>query len=589
MKASRIRLALFSRRPTAAGSSARRRRKSPPPPPRDPETLGLLRERRHAWLLGLFLFGVTVLLGRVLYLQVMHKDFLQSQGEARLVRQLPLPAHRGMIMDRHGEPLAISTPVDSLWIHPRQFLEGRDRWPVLANLLDLPLAELEKRVADRQNKEFVYLKRHLSPELAARVESLALPGAFLQREYHRYYPAGESTAHVLGFTDIDDRGQEGLELAFDAGLRGESGSRRVIQDKRGRIIATAGELVMPRPGRDLRLSIDRRLHHVAHRALGRAVDRHRARAGSLVILEVKRGEILALVNQPGYNPNNREALDSDRYRNRAVTDVFEPGSTIKPFTIAAALESGRYTPGTFVNTHPGRLRLGKYTVRDARDYGSITLATVLRKSSNVGAGKIGLSLPAEQLWRVLSGSGLGELPGSGFPGEVSGRLAHYSTWRETRQASLSFGYGLSVSLLQLAHAYTVLAGDGRLRPLRWTPLPEDGPRPTGVPVIAESTARAVRGMLVGVVTEDGTAPEARIPGYQVAGKTGTVHKAEKGGYASKRYVAVFAGMAPAEHPRLVAAVMLDEPRGDYYGGEVAAPVFAEVMAEALRLMNIPPD
>jgi cell division protein FtsI (penicillin-binding protein 3) len=554
--------------------------KSAPPP-----AAALL--SRHYWMLALMALGFAVLLARALDLHVLHRDFLQSQGEARQLRNVTLPAHRGMFLDRHAEPIAISTPVQSIWINPRQFVEQRALWPQVARALDLREADLAALLKGREQREFLYLKRHVGPEQAARATEV--PGVFAQREYRRFYPASEATAHVLGFTDIDDVGQEGLELAFEQKLKGIPGGKRVMQDNQGRTIAEVAHLQDPQPGQDIRLSLDRRLQSLAYRELERAVKEHRAKGGSLVILDVSSGEILAMVNQPGYNPNDREQRDSRRYRNRAVTDVFEPGSTIKPFTVAAVLENGKYRANSWIDTKPGSLKLGKYTIRDAHNYGSLDLRGILQKSSNVGASKLALSLPAEDLWKMLSGVGLGRLPGSGFPGEVPGTLPAHASWRQTRQASLGFGYGLNTSLLSLAHAYTVLAGDGKLRPLRWT-YAQAGENAEGTRVMSEATARQVREMLESVVSAKGTAPQAAVANYRVGGKTGTVRKALDGRYAYDRYTALFAGMAPLSSPRLVVAVAIDEPSsGGYYAGQVAAPVFSRVMGGALRLLDIPPD
>ncbi|MCP4697410.1 MAG: penicillin-binding protein 2 [Gammaproteobacteria bacterium] len=542
---------------------------------------------RHRWVNGLFLLIAVILLWRIVYLQVMHKEFLQSQGDARLMRVTPVAAHRGMLLDRRGEALAVSTPVDSAWVHPKQLMTARNQWPLLMKRLGMRTASAEEFLEGRMQREFVYLKRHISPNSAAQIMALKIPGVFLQREYRRYYPAGGVTAHVVGFTNVDDIGQEGLELAFDETLKGISGSKRVIQDKWGKIIADVENLGIPRPGHDMRLSIDRRLEYLAYRELAAAVKRHKARSGSAIILDVHSGEVLAMVNLPSYNPNNRADRNSKRYRNRALTDVFEPGSTMKPFIAAAALESGRYTPGTFVNTAPGKLHVDDFTVRDVRNYGRITVSAVLQKSSNVGAAKIALSLKSEFLWKVLSDAGFGENTNSGFPGETRGRLEHYFAWTPVKRASQAFGYGLSVTLLQLARAYAVLADKGRLRPVRFIPSAKE--KSDYVQVIKPETARQVRKILETVVS-GGTGKLARVPGYRVAGKTGTVHKSVAGGYASDKYVALFVGMAPARTPRLVVAVMIDEPRGKkHFGGEAAAPVFSKITAGALRLLNIPPD
>ncbi len=546
---------------------------------------------RRQWVLGIFVLIIGVLLCRAVYLQVINANFLQSQGNARHLRTLSIAAHRGMLMDRNGEPLAISTPVESVWVNPAQFVTARQKWAMLTKLLDIKTSELEALLAKRMHREFVYLKRHISPSLASKVQALKLPGVFLQREYRRYYPSGEVSAHVLGFTNVDDHGQEGLELALNNFLMGMPGAKRVIQNQTGQVIALVKSLRIPRSGQNIRLSIDRRLQYLAYRELKAAVLRSRARAGAAIILEVHTGEVLAMVNQPAFNPNNRRELLSERYRSRAVTDVFEPGSTIKPFTIAAALESGKYAPSSRVNTHPGFLRLGKYTVRDSRNYGVISLATVIKKSSNVGASKIALSLKPKRLWQTLMQVGLGRISGCGFPGEVAGHLPYFSEWHTARRASISFGYGVSVTLLQLARAYAALGNEGILPPVHFIRVNEEKTaKEQGERVMQAKTARQVVHMLKAVVKPGGTGSLAQISRFSVAGKTGTVRKVVAGKYSDSDYLALFAGIVPASAPRLVMVVLIDEPRADsYYGGKVAAPVFAKVMSGALRLLNIPPD
>ena len=531
--------------------------------------------------------ATLMLIWRVVDLHVFHKDFLQNQGDARYLRVVPIPAHRGMILDRHGEPLAISTPVDSVWVQPTAFTSAFNDWPKLAKLLKLDLAHVQRTVSQRKDKEFVYLKRHISPDLARQVMALELPGVNLQREYHRYYPAGEVVAHVLGFSNVDDLGQEGLELAYDEWLKGVPGSQRVLKDRLGRVVRHVEQIRKPVPGRDLTLSLDRRLQYLAYRELKRAVMQHKARSGSAVIVDVHSGEVLAMVNQPSYNPNNRDQFKGGQTRNRAVTDLLEPGSTVKPFTVAAALESGRFRASSLVDTTPGQMRLGKAVIRDSRNYGKISLAKVIQKSSNVGASKIALALSDQTLWKVHARLGFGNATDSGFPGEAEGLLSHARHWRDIEKATLAYGYGLSVTPLQLARAYSVLANKGVLKPVSFLRVdePVEGER-----VISTSTARQVSRMLEAVVQEGGTGTRAQIAGYKVAGKTGTVKKAVAGGYSDDRYIAVFAGIAPASQPRLAMVVTINEPRGDiYYGGEVAAPVFSKVMAGALRMMGVPPD
>lgn len=546
---------------------------------------------RFYWLLALFALALCGLLWRAIYLHTSHKDFLQEQGDARLLRVLDIPVARATLYDRNGEILAASTPVDSAWFNPHHIDPAAPNWPALFKLLDRPADSLNQLLEGREQRGFIYLQRHLSPETAAQIRALDLDGVYLQREYRRYYPTGPATAHLIGFTDIDDHGQEGLELSLDAQLRGAPGQRKVIQDRRGRVLANVAQLQAPQPGETIHLSIDRRLSSLTRRALAKAVREHKAKAAAAVLLDARSAEVLAAVTYPGYNPNNRADRDSRRYRNRAITDVFEPGSTIKPFTIAAALESGDYTPASRINTAPGRLKLGRFEVNDPRNYGLIDLRTVLRKSSNVGAARLALKLPAREYWELLSYTGFGEYPRSGFPGEARGKLPFYADWSRARQASIGFGYGLNTSLLQLAHAYSLFAGDGSLRPLSlFRQTPQELAEQRRVQLISAATAQHIRLMLEAVVSAaDGTGKRARIPGYRVAGKTGTARKHQHEGYATNRYIALFTGLAPVSEPRLVLAVMLDEPQGRYYGGQVAAPLFAEIMGGALRLSGIAPD
>jgi cell division protein FtsI (penicillin-binding protein 3) len=549
--------------------------------------LGLrLPAARARFLLGLLVAGYVLLIGRAVYLQVLQTEFLQRKGESRYARVLELPAHRGMITDRGGEPLAISTPVESVWASPEDVRIDAARRRELARLLEMSTAELGRRLAGG-DREFVYLKRHLAPDTAARVVQLGLPGISLKREYRRYYPAAEVAAQLLGFTDVDDRGQEGIELAYQDWLAGKPGSRRVIKDRLGRIVEDGESVRAPVEGRDLTLSIDSKLQYLAHRELKAAVLEHGAQAGGIVVLDVRTGEVLALANVPAYNPNNRERRGLGRTRNRAITDLFEPGSTLKPFTVAAALESRLVRPETTIQTAPGYLMVGRARIDDVHPAGLLTVSQVIQRSSNVGTAKLALALPREQLWSVLAAAGFGAPPRSGFPGEVSGRLRDYQTWRPIEQATLSYGHGISVSLLQLARAYTVFATDGELQPV--TLLRREAPV-RGNRVISAATARAVRAMLESVVQPGGTAVRAQVMGYRVAGKTGTAHKLEGGAYAPDRYVSSFVGIAPASDPRLVVAVMIDEPEGrDYYGGVVAAPVFKAVVAQALSMLGVPPD
>jgi len=491
-----------------------------------------------------------------------------------------------MITDRYGEPLAISTPVESVWASPADVHASVSQRRQLCKLLGLEEWELRRKLED-SGREFVYLKRHLPPEAAASVVQLGLPGISLKREYRRYYPDGEVAAQLIGITDVDDRGQEGIELAYHDWLSGKPGSRRVIKDRLGRVVEDAEPLRAPIEGRDLALSIDRKLQYLAYRELKAAVLREHARAGEIVVLDVKTGEVLALANLPAFNPNNRATLDVRRSRNRAITDTFEPGSTLKPFTVAAALDAGVIRPNTVLQTSPGYLVVGDATIHDAHPEGMLTVSQVLQKSSNVGAAKLALALPREALWKVFSAAGFGTVSQLGFPGEVGGRLRSYQHWRPIEQATMSYGHGISVSLLQLARAYTVFATEGLLQPLTLIRRDE---AVSGQRVVSALTAVAVRSMLETVIKPGGTAPRAYVMGYRVAGKTGTAHKLEGHAYASDRYVSTFVGMAPASDPRLVIAVMLDEPsNGQYYGGVVAAPVFSRVMSEALRMLGVNPD
>lgn len=542
---------------------------------------------RRWLLLGLYMFGMSVLIWRALDLQILNQEFLQEHGDARALRVVDIPAHRGMIIDRNGEPLAISTPVNSIWATPRKVLMSEMDLSPLAGYLDLSVDELNILLKDRVGREFVYLKRHIDPVQAEKVMDLNIPGVSLQQEFRRYYPLGEVTAHIIGFTNIDDIGQEGLELAYDEWLRGTIGSKRVLKDRLGRIVENIESIKTPKPGKTLELSIDRRIQYLAYRELKSAVNLHHARAGSLVMLDAKTGEIMAMVGQPSYNPNNRTDLRSEYFRNRAVTDVFEPGSTLKPFTIAAALGSGNYSPVTTIDTRPGYIKVGDHVIRDIHNYGVIDVATVIKKSSNVGATKIALSLEPSKLWDIFSSVGLGQTTGSGFPGETAGHLNAYNNWSEVELATISFGYGLSVTALQLAQAYMVLATGGTMLPLSFHKITEPV---AGRRVISMEIAGQIRAMLEAVVQKEGTGQQAAVTGYRVAGKTGTVHKSVAGGYSEDRYLSLFAGIAPAADPRLVMVVVIDEPQGDqYYGGQVAAPVFSRVMSGALRLLDVPPD
>lgn len=544
------------------------------------------RLRQRLVTVALLAVGV-VITARAVQLQFVDQAFLARQADARHLRKASIPAHRGSIVDRRGEPLAVSSPVDSLWVEPAKLLAASERVPELAAALDRPREWLLRRLTANSERSFLYLRRHLPPERAENILAQGFPGVGSEREYRRYYPSGEVVGHLTGFTNIDDAGQEGLELAYDHWLAGRAGSRRVLRDNLGRTIADVEQLRPARPGRELRTSIDLRIQYLAYRALKAQVSRHDARTGSLVVLDVATGEVLAMVNQPGYNPNDRAQLQASRYRNRAATDIFEPGSSIKPFVVAAGLESGRYRPDSLLDTSPGHFNIGRHKIEDKRNLGRITLTTVLTKSSNVGASRIALSLEPAELWSVLDGFGLGHLTDSGFPGESAGLMAHYESWREIGQAVLAYGYGVSVTPLQLAQAYAVLGAGGIRRPVSLLALDE---LPAGERVVAPEIARQVITMLETVVLPGGTATKAAVPGYRVAGKTGTAHQAVGGSYDRDRYTAVFGGLVPASAPRLAIVTVIQDPaKGVYYGGEVAAPVFAAVAAGALRILGVPPD
>ncbi|HSI21571.1 MAG TPA: penicillin-binding protein 2 [Methylophilaceae bacterium] len=539
--------------------------------------------RRRVLLLAV-LSGFAVLLGRSVYLQAMHTDFLQQKGDARYSRTMSLPAHRGMITDRHGEPLAISTPVESIWASPPDVEAEPAQLKKLAELIGIKQADLHKKLS--KDRSFVYLKRRMPPPDAARVMQLGIPGVFMQREYRRYYPAAEVTAHLVGFTGIEDKGQEGMELVFQKWLSGKSGSRHVLKDRRGHIVEDLEAVKVPQDGHDLALSIDRNIQYLAHRELARAIEERKAKAGAIVVLDAKSGEVLAMANQPVYNPNNPVKI-AGKSRNRAIVDIFEPGSTLKPFTAAAALEAGTFKAESHIETAPGYMRIGSATIHDAHPQGMLTVSEVIQKSSNVGAAKMALSLQPQYLWSTFNQMGFGSPVNIGFPGEATGKLRPYKSWRPIEQATMSYGHGISLSLIQLARAYTVFANDGEIKPVSLLKLKEP---PVGQQVFSAATARSVRDMLETVVQPGGTAPHAQVMGYRVAGKTGTAHKLDVGGYAADRYVSSFVGMAPASNPRLIIAVMIDEPSdGKYYGGTVAGPVFSAVMAGALRQLAVPQD
>jgi len=543
---------------------------------------------RARFALAALLAAFLVLAGRSAYLQSMKTGFLQEKGEARHVRVLDMPATRGRIVDRNGEALAISTPVKSVWAIPDDVAAPPERLKNLAALLALEPRELARKLSVAE-RDFVYLRRQVPPETAARIAALGIPGVHQSNEFRRYYPGGETLAHVIGFTDVSDTGQEGVELAFQAQLGGVAGSRRVIKDRLGRIVEDVESIRAAQDGRELALSIDSKLQNLAYGALKSAVEAHKAKAGAIVVLDARSGEVLALANLPSYNPNNRARLSGAQLRNRAVTDSFEPGSTLKPFTVGLALETGRLTPQTVIQTAPGTLTIANYTIHDAHPGGAMSAAQVIQKSSNVGAAKIALGLPREEMHDMFRRVGFGAAPQIGFPGAVGGRLREARSWRPVEQATMAYGHGISVSLVQLARAYTVFARDGELAPLSLTRAQAGAPE-AGRRVFSPEVARAMREMLEAAVQPGGTAPRARISGWRVGGKTGTAHKQENGGYAARKYISSFVGFAPVSAPRLVIAVMVDEPSaGQYYGGQVAAPVFAQVMQGALRLLGAPYD
>lgn len=535
----------------------------------------------------LLLLMLVALVLRAADLQVFKSDFLSAQGEARQVRTLTETAHRGTITDRHGEPLAISAPVHTAWAVPGDLLDAPERWDELAEALQTDPEELAGRIEERADREFMYLRRHMLPSQAEAVEELRVPGVSLAREFRRYYPHGEAVSHVLGYTDIDDRGQEGIELAFDYWMTGQPGSKRVLQDRHGRTIRDVASIRPAREGHALGLTLDARLQYLAYRELKAAVQRHDARGGSAVLLDARSGDVLALVNQPGFNPNNRGSIRSERARNRAVVDAFEPGSVLKPFTVAAALDSGAVDPHETLDTAPGTMRVGQLTVRDLRDFGTIDLTTLIARSSNVGATRLAMDTDPADFWRVLSRAGFGQSAGLHFPGEARGTLRDFTAWREVEQATLGYGYGMAATPLQLAAAYTAFANEGRRMPVRLVETADDVREPEEV--MSPGTAARLMAMMEHTVGPEGTARQAVIDGYRVAGKTGTARKAVAGGYAEDRYYSSFVGLVPASDPRFVMAVVVDEPADMHYGGAVAAPVFREVTASALRMYNVRPD
>ena len=536
-------------------------------------------------MLLIFMLCSVALIARAVNLQVMETDFLQGQGKARFLREVTLASTRGVITDRNGEPLAVSTPVDSIWVHPGQLLEYPDKIKPLAALLEANAEDIERKLTQRAGKEFVWLRRRLNPDLADEIRALKIPGVNLQKEYKRFYPAGEVTSHVIGFTNIDDIGQEGLELAYDSWLAGSPGSKRVIKDRKGQTVEEVELIKESVPGNDLHLTIDKRLQYLAYRELKSAVGKHGARSGSVVVLDVDSGEVLAMVNQPSYNPND-PGHDTDGMRNRAVTDVIEPGSVMKPIAVASVLENGVAKPETPVETSPGYTVISGHTIRDHSNYGLLDVTGVLTKSSNVGVTKLALQLEPEKMWDTYSRFGFGEATGTGFPGESAGVLRNHRRWRRLEQATISYGYGISATPLQLAQAYAAIANGGKLRQPAFIQGSNNPPISAVDPAIANAVAR----MLETVTGTAGTGSRAGVANYRIAGKTGTSHKASASGYAAARYVSSFAGFGPVSNPRLVCVVVINDPTGEeYYGGLVAAPLFSEVMTGAMRILNIPPD
>ncbi|HHO70465.1 MAG TPA: penicillin-binding protein 2 [Halothiobacillus sp.] len=535
----------------------------------------------------LFFSGASVLIWKAIDLQVAQHSFLSSKGGALHVRQLEIPANRGMITDRNGEPLAISVPVDAIWVDPAQLQNKETELRELASILNLEADTLIQQVKEAANRRFMYVQRQVPPEIGEKVKALRVAGIHTRREYRRFYPSGEVSAPLIGFTDIDDHALEGIELAYDEWLTGEPGLRRIIKDLHGRVIENLGVVREARPGRPLALSIDRRLQYLAYRELRAGIEAHNAKGGMAVLMDARTGEVLAMANVPSFNPNNRLSIHPSRTRNRAIIDQFEPGSAIKPFLVLAALQTGRYTPQTVIDTSPGWIKVDRFTIRDHRDYGVMDVTGVLQKSSNVGATRIAMDVGRESLWQLYDALGFGKPIGTGFPGEASGKLTFWRHWSSSDIAAHAYGYGMSVTALQLASAYATLANEGRaVRPS----LLRLEQAPTGEQVVPARYAREVVNMLQSVTEEGGTGTRAKVPGYLVAGKTGTARKSEGGGYSNKRYVTVFAGMAPASDPKLVLVVVVDEPQGDtIFAGQVAAPIFREIMAGALRMLNVRPD
>ncbi|MDO8720065.1 MAG: penicillin-binding protein 2 [Polaromonas sp.] len=540
---------------------------------------------RSKFIVASFALAFIGLAGRAAYIQVVANEFFQRQGEVRFARTLDLPANRGRILDRNGLILASSVPASSIWAIPEDVEATPAQLADLAGLLEMPQAELKKKLGD--DKNFVWVKRQLDEPVAQKIHALGIKGIYQRKEYKRKYPEGETIAHVVGFTNVEDKGQEGIELTFNKALAGKAGSRRVIKDRLGRVVENVGEQVPPVEGQDIQLSVDSKVQFFAYQKLRDAVIANKAKAGSVVVLDTITGEVLALANYPSYVPDKRQNLTGEQLRNRAMTDTFEPGSTMKPITVAMALEAGRVKPQTLIETGPGRFSIGGFTISDTHNYGSLTVEGVIQKSSNVGALKIAQKMTPNEMWDTYVALGYGQKPQIQFPGAVTGRLRPWKTWRPVEQATMSYGYGLSASLFQMAHSYTSFAHDGQIIPVTMLKSAEPA---VGARVFSAENARAVRRMLQMAAAPGGTGPLAQTIGYSVGGKSGTAHKQVGKGYASNKYRAWFTGMAPIESPRIIVAVMIDEPSaGKYFGGLVAAPVFSEVVQQTLRMMGVQPD
>ncbi len=543
---------------------------------------------RSKFIVAAIALSFTGLAGRAAYVQVINNDFYQKQGEVRFARTLELPANRGRILDRNGLILASSVPAPSIWAIPEDVERDKVKLAQLAKLLDIPLLELNKKLED-EDKTFVWLKRQVDEPVAQQIAALGIRGVYSRKEYKRQYPEGEAAAHVVGFTSAEDNGQEGVELAFNASLAGKAGSRRVIKDRLGRVVENVGDATAPVDGKDMQLSIDSKVQFFAYQKLRDAVLEHKAKAGSVVVLDVQTGEILALANYPSYDPGKRSNLSPAQMRNRALTDTFEPGSTMKPFTAALALEKGLVKPETQIQTAPGKITIAGSTITDSHPLGMLSVNEIIQKSSNVGTVKMAMQMQPREMWEMYTQAGFGQKPQLQFPGVVTGKLRAYKTWRPIEQATMSYGYGLSASLFQLARSYSVFARDGELIPVTLVKALDASATP-GVQVFSAKSAKAVRHMLNLATSTGGTGPRAQTMGYSVGGKTGTARKQEGKGYSDKKYRSWFVGIAPIDNPRIVVAVMVDEPsNGKFYGGEVAAPVFSETVAQTLRMLGVQPD